>query len=100
MVLSGIGVLLQRVSAGGVYFQVRDVGPYSLDGAGTEKLSAQGHATAHWMEAKAAGGGELGLYSSGGGNDGSGLQGDWVLHHEEAEYGRAIYCDATDSASS
>ena len=60
MVLSGIGALFQRVSAGGVYFHVRDVGPNSPDGAGTEKLSAQGHTTAHWMEAKAAGGGGVG----------------------------------------
>ena len=29
-------------------------------------------------------------------NRGSGLRGDWDLHHEEAEYGHAVYCDAND----
>ena len=36
------------------------------------------------------------ISSSGGSDRGSGLQGDWGLHHKEAEYGCAIYCDATD----
>ena len=45
------------------------------------------------------GGWELGLSSYGGSNGGSGLRGDWGLRHEEAEYSRAINCNATNSGS-
>ena len=38
----------------------------------------------------------MGISSAGGSNVGGGLQLDWVLYHEDAEYGRAIYCNATD----
>ena len=40
---------------------------------------------------------ELVIPLIGGGNGGSRLQGDWDIRHKEAEYGRAVYCDATDS---
>ena len=43
------------------------------------------------------GGWELGIYSAGGVNGGSGLRGDWDIRHKEAEYDRSVYCDATDS---
>ena len=33
----------------------------------------------------------------GGSNGGSRLRGDQDIRHEEAEYGRAVYCNATDS---
>ena len=42
------------------------------------------------------GGWELGLSIIGVSNDGGRLRGDRDIHHEEAENGRAVYCDATD----
>ena len=42
-------------------------------------------------------GGEIEKFYAGGSNGRRGLRGDWGLHHKEAEYGRAIYCDVTDS---
>ena len=52
---------------------------------------------AHWEAAKETGGWELVIPLIGGGNGGSRLRGDWDIHHEDAEYGRVAYCDATDS---
>ena len=45
------------------------------------------------------GGWDLGISSYAGSNGGSGLRGDWGLRHEEAEYSRAINCNATNSGS-
>ena len=39
---------------------------------------------------------ELVITLIGVGHGGSRLQGDWDICHEEAEYGRAIYCDAAN----
>ena len=43
------------------------------------------------------GGWELGLSPAGSGNYGSRFWGDGGIRHKEAEYGRVIYCDTTDS---
>ena len=72
------------------------MGPDPLDGAGPEHIPEQGRATSHQERAEAEGGRDMGISSAGGSNGGGGLRGDWVLHHEEAEYGFAIYCGATD----
>ena len=37
------------------------------------------------------------ISSVGSSNGGSRFRGDWGLHHKEAEYGSAIYCDAANS---
>ena len=37
------------------------------------------------------------LPATGGGNGGSGLQGDQKVFHEEAEHSRAVYCDSANS---
>ena len=50
----GIGELLQSGCAGGSNFRVREVGPDPRNGAAPEKLSAKGHATAHWGASEAA----------------------------------------------
>ena len=55
--------------------------------------------TSHREAAKEVGGWELVLYSTGGGNSGSGLRGDWGLRREEAEYGRTVYFNATNSGT-
>ena len=52
---------------------------------------------AHWEAAEEAEGWELGLSSSGDGNGGIGLRGDWGICHKEVEYGHTVYCDATNS---
>ena len=73
------------------------MGDKPQDGAGPWKLPTQGHATAHRETAKETGGWELGITTIVGGNSGSRLQGDWEIHHEQAEHGRAVYYDATNS---
>ena len=53
-------------------------------------------ATAHQEAAEETGRWELVIHLIGGGNGVSRLCGDRGIRHEEAEYGRAVYCDATD----
>ena len=91
------GLLFKAVVQAVLIFWGRDVGPDPPDGAVPGKLSAQGCATAPREAYEAKGGGVMGISSSGGSDGGSGLRGDWDLHHKEAEYSRAIYCNATDS---
>ena len=78
-------------------FWSREVGPDTPNGADPEQLLAQGHETAHWEVSKTEEGGELGMSSAGGSNEGGRLQGDQGIHHKEAEYGHEIYCDLTYS---
>ena len=52
-------------------FQGRDVGPDPPDGAGPDKISAQGRATDYHEESEAEGRGELGISHAGGSNGGS-----------------------------
>ena len=49
------------------------------------------------MAAEEKGGWELVIPLIGGGNGGIRLRGNQDIRHEEEEYGRAVYCDATDS---
>ena len=95
----GIGEFFQGGDPGGVVVWGRDVGTDPQDGVGPEYFSAQGCATAHREAAKETGGWELGISLIGGGNGGIRIQGDQDIHHKEAEYGRAVYCDATDYGS-
>ena len=60
-------------------------------------FTTQSRATAHREAAEETVGWELVIPTIGGGNGGSRLQGDWEIHHEEVEHGRAVYCDATNS---
>ena len=71
--------------------------PDPLDGAGPNQIPAHGHATDHQEAAEMEGVWEMVISSAGGSDGGGGLQGYRGLHHEEVEYGRAIYCDANDS---
>ena len=71
------------------------MGPDTQDGAGPGQLPEKGCATAHQEAAEE--GGEMVILSDGGSEGGCGLQRDWGLHHKEAEYGRAIYCNAANS---
>ena len=67
------------------------------DGAGPEYFSTQGRATSHQEASEETGGWDLVILLIGGGNGRSRLQRDQDIHHEEAEYGCAVYCDTTDS---
>ena len=73
------------------------MGPHSEDVEGPGQLSVQGCEEAHWEAAAAEEIRELGLPASGGGTERSDTGGDTEFHNTEAENGRAIYCDATDS---
>ena len=67
------------------------------DGEGPMQLLIQGREEDHWEAAAETDGRELGLPASGGGTGGSRARGDDEVGNKEAEHGRAIYCDTTDS---
>ena len=67
------------------------------DREGPGKISLQGREEAHWEASAAEYGWDMGLLASGGGTGGSGDRGYTEVGNKEAEHGRAIYCDATDS---
>ena len=92
----GVGAFFQGCDSGGVVVWSGDVGTDPQDEAGLEYFSNQGLATAHWEASEETGGWELGIPLIGGGNGGSRLRGDWDILQEEAEYSRALYCNATD----
>ena len=73
------------------------MGPHPKDGAGPGQFSTQGRAEDHWEATAETGGRYLGVPASGGGNGGSGFRGDQKVGHTEAEHGRGVYCDATNS---
>ena len=73
------------------------MGTHPRDGAGPGYIPAQGCATDHREATKETWGQELGVPAIGRGNRGSGIREDQKVCHEEAEYGRAVYCDATNS---
>ena len=93
----GVGTFFQDGDTGSVVVWGGDVGTDPQEGAGPEYFSTQGCATAHWEEAEETGVRELGTTLIVGGNIGSRLRGDWKMCHEEAEYGRALYCDTNNS---
>ena len=95
----GVEELLYSGRPGGPTLWGGDVVPHSEDGEGPGQLSAQGSKEDHWEATAAKERREMGLPTSGGGTEGSGNGGDTDIHNMGAEYGCAIYCDATDSGS-
>ena len=93
----GVVELLYSGCPGGPPHWGRDVGPHPEDGEGPGQFSVQGREEDHWEATTTKEGRELGIPTAGGGKEGSGNGGDTYIHHTEAEYGRRIYCDATDS---
>ena len=93
----GIEDLLYSGIPGGPPLWGGDLGPNSKDGEGSGQFLVQGREEDHWEATAAKERRELGIPTAGGGNEGSGNGGDMDIHNMEAEYGRAIYCDATDS---
>ena len=92
-----VGKCLQVGSSGGVAVWGGDVGPHPEDEAVPGQYLIQGHKENHRESAAAMDGWDLELPVSGGGTEGSGLRGDEKVDHKEAEHGRIIYCNATDS---
>ena len=88
---------IQGGGAGGTTVRGGDVGADPKDRAGAGELHARGRAQDHWETAAERGGWEMDLSSSEGGHARGGVRRDSEGRHKEAEYGRAIYCDATDS---
>ena len=82
---------------GGFFKAVTQAVFYPQDGAGPEYFSTHDRVTDHWEAAEDMGGSELVIPLIEGGNGGSRLRGDWYICPKEAEYGRTVYCDATDS---
>ena len=74
-----------------------DLGTNPEEGEGPGQFSVQGGKEDHWEATAAKDRRELGIPTSGRGKEGSRNGGDTDIHHTEAEYGRAIYCDATYS---
>ena len=73
------------------------MGPDPPDREGPEQLPAHVCTTALREASDVEGGGGMVISPAGGRDGGSGIWGDWGLHHKEEEYGREIYCNATDS---
>ena len=88
--------LLYSGSPGGPHLWGGDLGLHPEDGEGPGQFSFQGREDDHWKETSEKEIRELGIPTAGGGKEGSGNGGDTDIHNTEAEYGRAIYCDATD----
>ena len=91
-----VEAFFQGGDPGGVVVWGGDIGTDPQDGAGPEYFSTQVLATAHREVAKETGTGELLITFIGGGTGGCRLRGDWDVRHEEAEYSRALHCDAAD----
>ena len=65
--------------------------------AGAGELHARVSAKDHWESAAERGGWEMDLSSSEGGHARGGVRRYPEGRHKEAEYGRVIHCDATNS---
>ena len=72
------------------------MGTNPQDGVVPEYFPTQGRVMDHWEADKKTGGWELGVPIIGGSNCGSRPRGDRNIHHEEAEHGRTVYCNAAD----
>ena len=93
----GIRDVLQGVSAGGVTFRVRDMGHEPPHVTSPGKFSTQGREADHREADKEEGVRGLVLSTAGDRYGGGGIRRDRGLHYKEAEHGRIIYCNTTDS---
>ena len=73
------------------------MGTYPEDRAGPVELPERGRAPYHRKKTAEKGRRALNIPSSEGGHERGRFRGDSEGHHKEAEYGRAIHCDATNS---
>ena len=93
----GVGTFLNGGGTCGVAVWGGDVDPHPEDGGGPGQFPKQGRKEDHRDSAAATGGWELGIIVSGGGTGRSGFRRDKEVGHKEAEHGRTVYCDVTNS---
>ena len=93
----GIGKFLQGGGAGDTPVRGGDLGADPKDRAGAVELHSQGRVQDHWETAVERGWWAMDLSSSEGSHARGGVRRDLEGLHKEAEYDRAIDCDATDS---
>ena len=74
-----------------------DVGPHSEDGAGPGQFPIQVRKEDHREASAATSRWEMRIPASDGGTGGIGVIRDKEVGHKEAEHGRALYCNATNS---
>ena len=89
--------LLHCRDTGSTTLRVRDLGVDGKNGKGPGKLSDQGSAEAHGETAATRDRQDLVLPITGGIDEGGRDCSDSDLNPPEAEYSRAIYCNAADS---
>ena len=73
------------------------MGLNAADGEGPGNFSVQGREEYHGETTAAKEERELGITTASGGTEGGRYGGDTDINYPEAEYGRAIYCEAADS---
>ena len=93
----GVAGVLHCSKPGSLALWVRDVGVNGAYGEGPGQFSVQGRKEDHGETAVATEGRELDIPAVGGSNEGYGNGGEKDINSPEAEYGRAIYCNAADS---
>ena len=93
----GVTDILHRHDIGCFALWVRNMGTASEDGKVPGHFSVQGRAEDHVEAAASWEGQELVLPFVGGSDEGGRDCSDTDVNPPEAEYGRAIYCDAADS---
>ena len=95
----GIRKFLYCGGTGGCNVLGGDVGADPKDRAGSGELHERGRAQDHWETEAERGGWEMNLSSSEGCYAIGRVRRDTEGHHKEAEYGRAIHCEAPDSGT-
>ena len=93
----GVTDLLHRHDTGGTNPRVRDLVIDGKNRKGPGNLSGQGHSEAHGETAATRDREDVVLPITGESDEGGRDSLDLDLNPLEAEYGRAIYCDAADS---
>ena len=96
-VSEGVGAFFQGGDPGGVVVWGGYVGTDPQDGAGPEFFQHRFAQRLTGRHLRRLGGWELVIPLTVGGNVGIRIQGGWNICHKESEYGRAVYCHATNS---
>ena len=94
---AGVGKLIQGGDIGSFSLWVGDVGDNPLHGTGLGEVPEKGGATNYGTSTTSASGRKMGLSLLGVGNTGCWIGGGRDICPEEAEYGRAVHCDETNS---
>ena len=93
----GVAAVLHYSNSGGLALWGRDVGLNAADGEGPGRFPVQGWKEDHGETTVAKEVQDLDIPATGGDNERGGNGGDTDFNSPEAEYGRAIYCNAANS---